>query len=292
MFRSRGNVFPRSRVCVSPSPFQRGHPATPRCRLRRNSSSASGRNRHSGASVPLRDRRALRWRRLRSPRLRHLRRFVARARPFGGIAFLRRLRTRHRRLTALQPAPTPPALPFGLSAPRRVLRAGPAHSSLVLTAQSPLGLGCSLSLHRSRPSVVSKATPRGLPDCSTCAGWQSSARAPPPVRTSRYCSLRCAPPCADGAGRRHPSGAADFRFGSGGVRVARPAAPCALVGALFSNPHHEYVISRFTRPHLQSAFLRRSASLRAFDLCGACPARRFLPLHVRFHAAGRCPARG
>ena len=44
--------------------------------------------------------------------------------------FLRRLRTRHRRLAALQPAPTPPALPFGLFAPRRVLRAGPGHSSM------------------------------------------------------------------------------------------------------------------------------------------------------------------
>ena len=57
--------------------------------------------RRSGAWVTPRDRRALRWRRLRLLRSRRLRRFVARARPFGGIAFLRRLRTRHRRLAAL-----------------------------------------------------------------------------------------------------------------------------------------------------------------------------------------------
>ena len=85
-----------------------------------------------------------------------------------------------------------------------------------------------------RASAVSKATPRGLPDYSTCAGWQSSARAPPPVRASRYCSLRCAPPCADGAGLRHPPGAADFsvRLGWGPRGAARYI--CALVGALIS----------------------------------------------------------
>ena len=85
-----------------------------------------------------------------------------------------------------------------------------------------------------RAFAVSKATPRGLPDYSTCAGWQSSARAPPPVRASRYCSLRCAPPCADGAGLRHPPGAADFsvRLGWGPRSAARYT--CALVGALIS----------------------------------------------------------
>jgi hypothetical protein len=191
----RGNVFPRGRVCVSPSPFLRGHPATPRRRLRRNSPSVSGRNRRSGAWAPLRDRRALRWRRLRSPRSRRLRRFVARARPFDGLAFLRRLRTRHRRLTTLQPEPTPPALPFGLSAPRRVLRAGPGRSSLVLTAQSPLGLGCSLSLHRSRFCSVRSLSPVGCLILAPTPAGGPAARAPRPVRASRYCSLRCAPPC-------------------------------------------------------------------------------------------------
>lgn len=142
--------FPAFESAPRPPHSSGDTPQRPDAGCCRNPSSASGRGRRSGAWVPLRDRRALRWRRLRSPRSRRLRRFVARARPFGGIAFLRGLRTRHRRLTALQPAPTPPALPFGLSAPRRVLRAGPARSSLVLTAQSPLGLGCSLSLHRSR----------------------------------------------------------------------------------------------------------------------------------------------
>ncbi|ACB77732.1 hypothetical protein Oter_4461 [Opitutus terrae PB90-1] len=100
------------------------------------------------------------WRRLRPLRSRRLRRFVARARPFVGIAFLRKLRTRHRRLTALQPAPTPPALPCGRSAPRRVLRAGCARS-IVLTLSRREALGRSLSLRRSRFGSQRSLSPVG-----------------------------------------------------------------------------------------------------------------------------------
>ena len=95
------------------------------------------------------------WRRLRPLRSRRLRRFVARARPFGGIAFLRRLRTRHRRLAALRPAPTPPAFSCGRCAPRRVLRAGPAPFAL-FAGREVICAGCA------RRSSYDAQTPRGF----------------------------------------------------------------------------------------------------------------------------------
>jgi len=74
-----------------------------------------------------------------------------------------------------------------------------------------------------RASAVSVACPCGLPDCSTCAGWRSAARAPSPVRASRYCSLRCAPPCATVLIVGIPPGRPIFGSARVGVRVARPA---------------------------------------------------------------------
>lgn len=154
----RGKAFPPASVPSLPLPHSSGDtPQRPDAGSRRNSSRPNGRNRRYGAWVPLRDRRSLRGRRLRLPCSRRLRRFVARARPFGGIAFLRKLRTRHRRLAALQPAPTPPALSCGCSAPRRVLRAGSARST-IFGAQSPRGCGAR-SRCTTRTFVVSEACP-------------------------------------------------------------------------------------------------------------------------------------
>ena len=132
--------FPAVESASRPPHSSGDTPQRPDAGSRRNSSRPNGRNRRGGAWVPLRDRRSLRGRRLRFPRSRRLRRFVAQARPFGGIAFLRRLRTRHRRLAALHPAPTPSALSCGRSAPRRVLRAGSGRSPR-FGAQSPRGCG-------------------------------------------------------------------------------------------------------------------------------------------------------
>lgn len=191
---------------------------------RRNSFRPVVRSRRRGAWVPLRDRRSLRWRRLRSPRSRRLRRFVAPRRPFGGIAFLRRLRTRHRRLAALQPAPTPPAFSCGRCASRRVLRAGPGRPSRIPTAQSPLGLG---ELALGAPlahSWLAKPVPCGLPESSTGdggrSGGASAARRPrlKVLLAALRSTLRCR--CWTSASLRVGRFYGSARVG---VRVARPA---------------------------------------------------------------------
>ena len=158
----RGKVFPRVRVCVSSSPFQRGHPATPRCRLRPDFSSASVRGHRSGASaqVPapvhsLRSETA--WLRAHG----RLWRFVVRARPFARIALVAGSVRDTGGLAAPPPAPTPP-FAHGLSPAlrsRNCAMTPPARNDGSWLArlrhpwfgyaQTPLGLRCSLSLRRS-----------------------------------------------------------------------------------------------------------------------------------------------
>jgi hypothetical protein len=117
LFRLRGKVFPLVRVCVSPSPFQRGHPATPRmpASVRRSSSA-----RVRSIQLPARSLRFVRTGRRCGRRRLWLRahgclsRCVARARPFA-----RSLRRDTGRLAALGPSPTPPSALTLCSTPLR-----------------------------------------------------------------------------------------------------------------------------------------------------------------------------
>ena len=166
----RGKVFPRVRVCsVSPSPFSRGHPATPRCAARILFQS-------TGRSVPQLTRRSRSLRSLRD----------------GALPLRRDGRP--------SAPPRAPSLAFARCA--------------------------GTSAAKAQHALISKCRRRRR-------GRFSSCKSNPP---RRYCSLRCAPPCADGAGLRHPPGAADFsvRLGWGPRSAARYT--CALVGALISPP--------------------------------------------------------
>ena len=55
--------------------------------------------------------------------------------------------------------------------------------------------GRSLSLHRSHIRRVRSLSPVGCLILAPTPAGGPAARAPRPVRASRYCSLRCAPPC-------------------------------------------------------------------------------------------------
>ena len=129
----------------------------------RNSSSSRFRARHSGAPAPI-PAPSVRCgrRRLGSRAIGRLWRFVARARPFARIAPRRRLRSRHRRpcrattctdsFLHSRPSPALRSRAFAPTAlaPFKRVKSDGLRPPRFGYAQSPLGFGCSLSLHRSR----------------------------------------------------------------------------------------------------------------------------------------------
>jgi len=194
----------------------------------RNSFSGSLRRRRSGA--PLRSRGILvaaKRRRLGSGALCRLGRNIARGpATFRPDRALRRLRdtTPAARTSAfladsVSPLPdcrvgfTPHLHAARFTRVNSIGRARAAPEPGFRDAQTPLGLrSLALVAPLAHPYLVSKATPRGLPDYSTCAGWRSSARAPPPVRASgiaRYAALHLARPVL---GSGIPPGRPIFRF--------------------------------------------------------------------------------
>lgn len=156
----------------------------------RNSPSSHFRARHSGASAPI----PSRVRSLRSETA-----WFTRYRP--SLAIRRPSATiRQDRSPSQATVATPTALPrYHL---RRLL---PSLTAVACTSLPHLRAersryfegsgqpGCALRVSDTlRRRWASKAAPRGLPDYCSCAGWQSSARAPPPVRASRYGSTNVA----------------------------------------------------------------------------------------------------
>ena len=112
---------------------------------------------------------------------------------------LRRLRTRHRRLAALPPAPTPPSalgLPPALhcAPPSQPLRSRLMRESPGLRPARccPLNrrgaFGCSLSLRRSRIRSQRSLSPVGCLIIAPTPAGDPAARAPRSLRASRYCS--------------------------------------------------------------------------------------------------------
>jgi hypothetical protein len=153
--RGRENGFPRVRVGVSPSPFKRGHPATPRRRLTPVVASASGHGHRSGAHAPI-PAPAFRCGRRRLVSCAHGRlwRFVAQAQPFARLLLVAGSSRNSGVLAALSPAPTPPST-HGLS---------PALRSRTYAANPPARIGrCSRWLARLRLRYALRSSAARLP---------------------------------------------------------------------------------------------------------------------------------
>lgn len=156
-------------------------------------------------------------------------RFVSRARPFARIALSADCARDTSGLAARPPSPTRRfsrgrSPPLRFASARRTLRREPL--PIIQRASPPgwfvplrrrSGLGCLLSLRRSRDLLRAEPHPAGLPHDSTCAGGRpggASAFVRPRLKVL-LAALRST--LRDGADRRHPSGAADFtvRLGLG-----------------------------------------------------------------------------
>ena len=174
----RGNDFPRTRAEVSRSPFQRGHPATPRCRRQPAIFQRFAARALLRCSVALpRHQVAAKRRRLGSRALRRLGRNIARGpatfRPDRALRKLRDATPAARACAFLADSVSPlPDCRAGSTSNLRAARF--AHIRLtILPRASPecvfvsltrrAAFGRSLSLRRLRPSAVSRAAPCGLP---------------------------------------------------------------------------------------------------------------------------------
>src|SRR5690606_31742939 len=172
-------------------------------------------------------------------------RFVVRARPFAWIAPCRRLWSRHRRpcrastcadssLRSRPVACTP--LPHLSDDPARSKRGelvSEASPTVFWIRSDAAGLAVFALVAPLTDFLLAKPHPDGCLMIAPAAAGGHAARAPSPVRASRYCSLRCAPPCATVLIVGIPPGRPIYGSARVGVRVARPAT-CALVGALVS----------------------------------------------------------
>ena len=129
---------------------------------------------------------------------------------------------------------------------------GSPFGDALLTAAREANYTRVLSLSSEAISVALARVPDSCPVVFDRCWLTALPQMPPsPVRPpAMYCSLRCAPPYADGVRRRHPSGAAVFNGSSRRVRAARPAVSSGPVGAflimsvLSSSPALSRVLSR------------------------------------------------
>lgn len=157
--------------------------------------------------------RSLRSETASAPRSRRLWRNIARAQRFARIAAVRKLPCA---TPAAVPRPScrpllPPLTPVACTSFPR-LQSDRFWSNLCIRSIAARASGAR-SRCTARAFAVSGAAPEGCLIIAPAPAGVRAAQAPPAVHASRYCSLRCAPPCATVLNVGIPPGRLFQRFG-------------------------------------------------------------------------------